>query len=160
MKVPLGPLGLAFLVSVHLTATLNTARAQGDDGTEGIVSRALAATVDYGNDAVFQPAKHGINFDQLGLLPQQSLNLTVQFPVELAGQVIIAEPLDGGTLTVPEEGLFVGVDGTVFFQFQAGDSFGACRLAVHRPDDTNFIQLWVVDAAHPENNPENLPGVY
>ncbi len=151
--------GLAIIAS-GLLAFSNCARAQGSDGTEGIVSRAVAATVDYGNDAVFQPAKHGINFDQLGLLPRQFLTITVQFPAELAGQVIIAEPLDGGTLSVPEEGLFVATDGTVVFQFQAGDSFGACRLAVHRPDDTNFIQLWIVDAEHPENNPENLPGVY
>jgi hypothetical protein len=160
MKSSALPAGLAILASA-LVPCSNTLFAQGDDdGPQPIVSRALAATVDYGNAAAFQPAKHDPNFDRLGLLPGQVLNITVQFPVELAGEFVMAEALDGGTLTVPEKGLFIGSDGNVAFQFQAGSSFGACRVAVHQPDDSNFIHLWVVDADHPENIPPNLPGVY
>ncbi len=155
------PLGIVVVAAAAgLLGFSSTLRAQSSDGTEGIVSRALAATVDYGNDTLFQPAKHGTDFEQLGLLPGQVLTITFQFPVELAGQVIIVDPLDGGTVSAPEEGAIVGADGNVTFQFQAGDAVGACRLAVHRPDDVNTIQLWVVDSEHPENNPENLPGVY
>ena len=84
----------------------------------------------------------------------------MQFPLELAGQAMIAEPLDGGILTQPDNGLFVDSDGNVTFQFQAVDSFGACRIGVHQPDDTNVIELWVVDPDHPENTPPGLPGVY
>ncbi|MEO6970856.1 MAG: hypothetical protein ABI217_08175 [Chthoniobacterales bacterium] len=120
----------------------------------------MSATVDYGNENIFQPVKHDPDFEQYGLDPQQAVTVTVQFPVELAEQVIIAEPLDGGTLTVPEEGLFVGADGTVIFQFQAGDSVGACRVTVHQPDDMNVLHFWVIDSAHPENNPAQLPGSY
>ena len=137
------------------------ARAQGDDGApQPIVSRALGAAVDYGNDAIFQPTKHGIDFDPLGLRPAQVVNITVQFPVELAGQAMIAEALDGGTLSLPEGGLVVAADGTVVFQFQAGGSQGACRIAVHQPDDQNVLNFWVIDPAHPENTPPDLPGAY
>ena len=161
IKVFFAPFGLAFLVSLHLTATLNTARAQGDDGgPQPIASRASAAGVDYGNDAVFTPTKHSTDFDPLGLRPQQAVNITVQFPAELAGQAMIAEALDGGTLSLPEGGLVVAADGTVFFQFQAGGSQGACRIAVHQPDDQNIINFWVIDLEHPENNPPQLPGAY
>lgn len=123
-------------------------------------SRAISATIDYGNDSIFQPAKSGVDFEQYGLDPGQTVTLTVQFPVELAGQVIIPEPLDGGILTIPEDGLFVAADGTVTFQFQAGSSVGACRVTVHQPDDMNILHFWIVDTAHPENNPANLPGAY
>ena len=136
-----------------------SARAQ-DDGPQPIVSRAISVTVDYGNDNIFTPEKTSTDFQQLGVDPEQILTITVQFPSELAGQPMIVEALDGGTPSIPEGGLFVGSDGRVTFQFQAGDGFGACRVAVHQPDDSNFLQFWVVDPAHPENTPEGLPGVY
>lgn len=147
-------------VATGLFLLIPSVRAQDGDGMEPEASRALAATVDYGDDAVFQPPKHNTCFEQLGLQPQQLLTITVQFPVEFAGHAIIAEPLDGGILTLPEEGLFVGSDGSVTFQFQASDSCGASRVAVHQADDLNFLQFWIVDPDHPENTPPGLPGVY
>ncbi len=59
-----------------------------------------------------------------------------------------------------EDGLFIGEDGIVSFQFQAGKSFGACRISVHQPDDTNLLLFWIVDPEHPENTPADLPGIY
>ena len=97
---------------------------------------------------------------RLGLDPQQTVTVTVQFPTELAGQVILAEPLDGGTLFIPEQGLTVGADGNVTFQLQASEFFGAGRVSVHQPDDCNILQFWIVDPDHPENTPPDLPGVY
>jgi hypothetical protein len=157
--VPFGIAGLAVLASGLFGFT--SALAQ-DDGQppQPILTRALSVKVDYGNDAIFEPAKHGTDFEPLGLLPQQIVTITVAFPAELAGQFMIAEPLEGGTLTVPEDGLFIDSTGNVVFQFQAGNAFGACRVSVHQPDDSNFVQLWVVDPEHPENTPPNLPGAY
>lgn len=86
--------------------------------------------------------------------------MTVQFAVELAGQVMIVEPLDGGLVTIPDEGLFVAADGTVTFPFQAGDTVGACRVTVHQPDEMNVVHFWAIDADNPENNPADLPGAY
>jgi len=118
-RTPLGSVALAFVAGAFFLSA-NPARAQSNDGSEGIVSRALWATIDYGNDVIFQPSKHGTNFDQYGLDPQQVVTITVAFPVELAGQLILAEPLDAGTLLgISDEGLFVGRDGNVVFQFQA-----------------------------------------
>lgn len=159
--LPLGIAGLVFLTSLLVISP--AARAQ--DDLPPVVSRALSATVDYGNDAdgndlSFQPAKQGIDFGQLGLRSGQSITVTVQFPVELAGQAIIAEPLDGGVITIPDNGLVVAADGTVTFPFQGGDNVGTCSITVHQPDDMNVIHLWIIDAAHPENNPSDLPGAY
>lgn len=131
-----------------------------DDGPQPIPSRAILATVDYGSDRIFNPAKTSTDFEPLGVLPQQLLTITVQFPRELAGQAMIAEAPDGGALAIPEGGLFVDGDGMVTFQFQVDNAFGACRLAVHQPDDSNFLQFWIVDPTHPENTPPDLPGFY
>lgn len=158
-SVPCGIAGLAILAS-GLFGFSPSVRAQ-DGPPEPILSRALWATIDYGNDAVFQPAKNATDFERFGLHPQQIVTITVAFPAELAGQLMLAEPLEAGMLLgIPEEGLFVGSDGNVVFQFQAGDAFGACRISVHQPDDSNFVQFWVVDPDHPENTPPNLPGAY
>ncbi len=157
-----GRAGLALLVS-GLFAISTPLLAQGDG--EAVVSRALSATVDYGNDAngddqSFQPAKSGVDFGLLGLDPQQTVTVTVQFPAELAGQLMIVGPLDGGIVTIPDDGLYVAADGTVSFPYQAGEIVGACRIAVHQPDDMNVIHFWIIDATHPEDNPAGLQGAY
>lgn len=151
--------GFSAATVISLLGFTSLAYAQ-DDGPQPIVTRAIGATVDYGNNVVFQPAKHTTDFDRLGVDPGTILTITVQFPIELAGQTIIAEPLDDGALTMPDSGLFIGPDGNVSFQFQAGSSSGACRIAVHQPDDSNFMQFWIIDPDHPENTPPDLPGSY
>lgn len=162
--IPSGIAGVAVAAGLILSVFTPPARAQ-DGEPQPVISRALSATVDYGkdangNDAVFQPVKQGVDFGLLGLRPGQAVTITVQFPVELAGRLMIVEPLDGGIVTIPEEGLFVAEDGTVTFPFLAGDNVGACRIPVHQPDDMNVIHFWVIDAEHPENNPVDLPGAY
>lgn len=157
--IPLGIAGVALAAGLLSFVLPPSARAQ-DGDPQPVISRALSATVDYGNDAVFQPVKQGVDFEQLGLRPEQAVTVTVQFPVELAGQSIVAAPLDGGVLTIPDDGLIVASDGTVTFPLQAGESVGACRIAVHQPDDMNVIHFWIIDAENPGNNPENLPGAY
>ena len=159
VKLPSNLLGLAFLASVYLGLS-TAARAQDDGGPQPILSRALAATVDYGNDAVFQPTKHGTDFDELGLDPGQTVTITVQFPVELAGQTLLVEPFDGGLLTLSEGGLILADDGTISFQFQASGIPGACRVVVHQPDDINVVRFWIMDLDYPDNNPSGLPGAY
>src|SRR5712691_8970158 len=103
-SVPCGIAGLAILAS-GLFGFVSITSAQSDDGFQPELSRALAVAVDYGNDAVFQPDKHDATFDQLGIRPQQTVTITIQFPTELAGAAIVAEPLDGGALSLPEDGL-------------------------------------------------------
>lgn len=69
--VPVGIVGVA--AAAGLLFSLTALQAQEEDEPQPIVSRASAATIDYGNDAIFQPAKHNTDFDRLGLLPQQLL---------------------------------------------------------------------------------------
>lgn len=162
-KLPLGFVGIAAATGLFLIFS-PTVRAQ-DGDPQPIVSRALSANVDYGHDAQgndqsFQAAKQGVDFGLLGLDPQQTVTMTVQFPAELAGQLIIVEPLDGGIVTIPDDGLHAAADGTVVFPFKASDTPGACRIAVHQPDDMNVLHFWIIDTAHPENNPADLPGGY
>jgi hypothetical protein len=156
--VPLGAAGLA-LVASGLFGFSTLVHAQ-DSTPPPVNSRALSATVDYGNGNVFQPTKSNSAFQCLGLDPGQFLAITVQFPTDLAGQPMIVEPLDGGLLTVPEGGFFVDTNGNVTFQFQAIDLTGLCRIGVHQPDDSNFVQLWVVDPDHSESTPPDLAGLY
>jgi hypothetical protein len=155
------PLGIAMLaLASGLSFSSQFVCAQSDDGFQPEFSRALAIAVDYGNDAIFQPNKHDTAFEQLGMRPQQIVTITVTFPAEFAGAAIYAEPLDGGSVTGSEEGIFVGSDGTAVFQFQAGLWIGNSRISLHLSDDRNLINFWLVDTEHPENNPPGLPGVY
>lgn len=156
--VLLGIAGLAIFAS-GLFVFSTSLRAQDDGAPPAAISHALAATVDYGNDVLYQSEKFGTDFGLLGIRPEQPVTISVLFPIESAGQTVAAGLLDGGTLTLPEGGLIVGPDGLVSFQFQAS-ILGACRIDVHLSDDANFVRLWVVDLDCPESNPPDLPGGY
>ena len=125
-----------------------------------ILSRALSAVVDYGNDNLFTPVKESTDFSLLGLDPAQSVNVTVTFPADLAGQSILVEPLDGGLVIVPDGGFVLDADGSVAFQFHASSIAGNCRINVHQADDANFVHFWIIDQSDPADNPSNLPGIY
>jgi len=161
------PITPTFLLAFAVLAILATGQfgfttrvSAQDDGTPpSAVSRALGETVDYGNNAIFQPDKFGTDFGLLGVRPDQVVTISVQFPTEFAGQAVSAELLDGGTLTLPDDGLVIDENGIVTFAFQAS-IFGACRINVHQADEVNFIQFWVVDVDSPESNPPDLPGQY
>lgn len=158
-NVPLGIAGLSIVAS-GLVGFSSFLRAQSAPEAQPITTHALSATVDYGNNYSVQPGKAGTDFERVGVLAQQTVTITMQFPRSLVGRPIIVEPLDGGTVSVPQNGLFVSSDSNVTFQFQTPNMFGACRVAVHRPDDNNFLRFWVVDPGHPENTPRNLLGAY
>jgi hypothetical protein len=154
------PRGIAVVaVAAGLLGFSTMARAQDDGAPPAAISHALVATVDYGNNIVYQPEKAGTDFGLLGVRTDQAITISVTFPVENAGQAVSADPLDGGLLTVPEGGLTVGTDGLATFQFQGG-FFGACRINVHLADDANFVRLWVVDPDCPDCNPADLAGGY
>ena len=155
--VPFGIAGVA--AAAGLLILSSSLRAQ-EGQPQPIVSRAVSATIDYGDDNIFQPQKQNTDFDRYGLDPGQVVTLTVWFPVELAGQSMMVEPLDGGLASLQEKEVFVGSDGSVSFQFTAGPFSGACRIAVHQPDDSNFLQFWIIDPDHPENTPPDLLGNY
>jgi hypothetical protein len=155
--VPFGVAGVAAATGLLLFSS--SLRAQDDGAPPAAVSYAIAATIDYGNNLLFQPEKAGTDFGLLGIRPEQSVTVTVQFPAEMAGQPVTAEVLDGGSLTLPEGGLIADENGQVTFSFQSG-ILGACRINVHLADDANFVRFWVVDLDCPESNPPELPGGY
>ncbi len=157
-KAPFGTPALTIIGSaLFLFAASSYAQ---DDGTPpAAVSRALAASVDYGNDSIFPVEKFGTDFGLLGIRPEQVVTVSVQFPVEMVGQAVTADLLDGGTLTLPEEGLFIDANGLATFQFQAS-ILGGCRINMHQPGEVNFVRFWVVDLTCPESDPPDLPGAY
>lgn len=155
------PFGIAIGVAAAtgLFGFISSVRAQDDGAPPAAVSRALAATVDYGNNALFHVEKFGTDFGLLGVRPEQAVTISVTFPVENAGQPVSADALDGGMVTLPEGGFIVNADGQVSFQFLAS-ILGACRINVHLAEDVNFVRLWIVDPDCPESNPPDLPGAY
>jgi hypothetical protein len=156
-SVPFGIAGVA--AATGLFIFLSTLHAQDDGAPPAAITHALAATVDYGNDVIFQPEKSGTDFGLLGVRPDQIVSVSVQFPPEYVGQPVSAGTLDGGAITLPEGGLVVDSNGMVTFQFQGG-FLGACRVNVHLADDANFLQFWVVDVDCPDSNPLGLTGGY
>jgi hypothetical protein len=84
------------------------------------------------------------------------VDITVQYPVAMAGHSIIAEPLDGGKVVAAAKDLIVGPDGVIFFRFHVGHDVGVYQVALHDGARELGLQFWVLDEAHPERNPHVL----
>jgi len=80
--------------------------ARKDEGEpQPIVSRAISATIDYGSDAIFQPAKHGTDFEQPGsgrrrLWPRRRLEPLLSMELQCDGELhersrFLHRPLSG-----------------------------------------------------------------
>jgi hypothetical protein len=74
----------------------------------------------------------------------------------LAGRTVAIEPLDGGRVVTPIQSLIIGIDGTLAFQYQAGQSPGLYQVTVHYDTQLIALQFWVLDSAHLDNSPPLL----
>jgi hypothetical protein len=96
--------------------------------------------------------------DTVGLQPNETVNITVQFSQDKAGHLLKVEPLDGGCVLSGSQTV-VASDGTAIFQFQGGRSPGRYQLSVHDSAEEVGLQFWVLDLTNPQNNPRVLaPG--
>jgi hypothetical protein len=118
---------------------------------------ALSAIIAFSVDDTARPNKHDGKFAQVGISAGQTVTISLQYDTALSGEVVVADSLDGGVVTVPEEGLHVDETGVVTFQYQAGETPGLCRIVVHQAGDGDTVQFWVIDTSHPGDNPPSLP---
>lgn len=117
---------------------------------------ASSATIVFSPDDTAQPKKHDGKFAQVGISPGQTVTISLQYDASISGQSVIADPLDGGQIITPEEGLKADENGVVTFQYQAGTTPGLCRIILHQTGDGDTIQFWVIDTTHPGDNPPSL----
>ncbi len=145
---------VAFLGYAHAIPSL---RAQEEDPPPVPPLVTSSVTIDYGSETI-QPIKHDSTFANIPLNPGQAVTITVQFDLALSGQTVVADSLDGGQLTVGEQGLVIDQNGILTFQYQADTNPGLCRILLHQLGDGDTIQFWVIDTAHPGDNPPDLDG--
>lgn len=114
--------------------------------------------IDFGGNSVRHPARSGRKFEQIGIDPHKVVTVTVQYPVAMAGQAIVAESLDGGRIIVRGQTLAIDQQGFLTFGFQAGDPIGFSRITLYNGETVQTLQFWVNDLSHPDQNPQSAPG--
>ena len=97
-------------------------------------------------------AERGIS-GVIGLRAREAVSVQLNFPANFAGQRIVAESLDGGSLTADQPASAINSDGTVNLTFQAGALPGLNRVAVRVAGKISLLRFWVLDPknslAHP-----------
>lgn len=152
--------GLVLLTSIHLLQSTLCAEDSGGSADRPLADpRApLAAVIDFGSASLKRPGKTGRKFEQVGIDPHKVVTVTVQYPVDMAGQTIVAESLDGGRVIVQGPALLIDEQGLLRFGFQAGDLIGFSRLTLYNGETIQTLQFWVNDLSHPDQNPATRPG--
>lgn len=147
--------GLAAIAGVCLLQITAQAQDPGDSSDpQAVDPRApLSASIDFGSSHVEHPGKGGQKFEQIGINPHAVVSVTVQYPVGMAGQAIVAESLDGGRIIVRGQDLIIDDQGQLSFGFQAGDPIGYSRITLYNGESIQTLQFWVNDLSHPDQNP-------
>jgi hypothetical protein len=115
-----------------------------------------AASIDFGsNQSVTTTLRKGLS-DHVGLHPNQTVKVTIQFSATDVGRVIAIEPLDGGRIIGSVKKAVVGGDGTFSFNFQAGNEPGLLQVCLRNGPQEIGLRFWVIDSQNPDSNPDTL----
>lgn len=96
--------------------------------------------------------------EQVGLRPNQQVDVAVQYGIARAGHLITVIPLDGGLIPGSDKKLAVGLDGALRFRFKAGGQPGVYQVSLHEGKKEIGIRFWVLDEKDPRKNPAVLTG--
>lgn len=86
----------------------------------------------------------------------ETVSLLLSYPMDFAGQPVVAESLDGGTLKANQLIALVKADATVDLSFTAGTQPGLYRIAVRAGDNLSLLRFWVLDPDNPAAQPAVL----
>jgi flagellar hook protein FlgE len=161
-KYHLFPVALTFFAAINIIAIARLSAQSDSDPlpTPAPTPPPLSAsgvTIYFGPDDTAQPKKHDGKFAQVAITAGQTVTISLQYDTAISGQAVVVDSLDGGEITMPEEGLHVDETGVVTFQYQAGETPGLCRIVLHQAGDGDTVQFWVIDTSHPGDNPPSLP---
>jgi hypothetical protein len=102
---------------------------------------------------------NGQIFPLVGVQPDQTVQVTVQYPPDQALQTVQATPLDGGTISFPPGGTTISADGTITFAFTATHDPGLNQVSLQQGSVELGVEFWVFDNSDPENNPPTVEPV-
>ena len=122
-------------------------------GVPTVSSLRSTATVTLGSNQVVTTANGRGVFSLVGLQPDQTVGVKVQYVSSAANHVISGDALDGGQVLTGSQGIVVAADGTFSFQFHAGQSPGLYRLTLRDGNEAMSLQFWVLDPSNAQNNP-------
>jgi hypothetical protein len=89
----------------------------------------------------------------IGIQPQELVNVRLQFTPDAFGEPIIIDALGGGRTSIGNSIRVVEADGSLSFAYITTASPGPRSIGIRRGSSTSCMQFWVLDPAHPKNNP-------
>lgn len=111
------------------------------------------ATITFVNNQSVVAQSDGRTFEQVGLQPNATVGVAVQFSSDQAGQVLNMESPDGGSIAGTNNTATIGSDGILSFSFQAGSRPGTYQVVLHNNTLEVILQFWAFDSRNPQNNP-------
>lgn len=110
-----------------------------------------SATITFADAAQIQTQSTTGRFPLVGLHPGEVIDFVMEFPASLTGNLVAAQPLDGGTIIAA---LIYSERNTRPrpIRFQAGDQPGLYRILITAGASRSMLHFWVADARNPQNN--------
>ena len=107
----------------------------------------VSATVQFGNG---QTVVLDDFSDLIGVQPGEVVQVTIQVPLNHAGEAIKIGSLDGGQIS--NASTAVGDQGSITFDFQAPAGAGEIRVIVRFVSNSLRLQFWVLNLQNPQDN--------
>jgi hypothetical protein len=124
----------------------------------------LPVVINYGQGETTRVSIYGGMMEPVGVLPNQSVTVTVSLPINRAGSQVSLGLYDGGQVGVvapPRTSIIalnailtVATDGTVQFNFQAGRTLGLYRVQMNVGNGQYLLRFY---AGWPKGLPTPVP---
>lgn len=118
---------------------------------QGQIAGNVFATVQFGNGQNLTVTDFSA---PIGVAPNSTVHVTVDLPGSAAGERVSVGPLDGGR--VISHDAVVSGNGTISLVFRSTTNVGQNRVELRHGTHKLRLQFWVLDSAHPQNNPPVL----
>jgi len=112
----------------------------------GQTTASASATVQFSNGQTITLSDFS---DSVGIAPNDSATVTIQFPTAIPDAQVSVESLDGAAVSDAA----VNQQGAVSFGFCAVANAGQNRLEVHYGSQMVRVLFWVLNTQNPQNNP-------
>lgn len=124
-----------------------------DDATAQSEQEGPPITIYFGDGSAVAAFTKGGVTQNVQIHPGEGVVVQVAFPTEAAGQSVIIQALDGGTLATSEDNVTVNSEGLATFSFTADAKSGLYRVFVKVGDSTSTIQFWIPIPTDDSANP-------
>lgn len=132
-----------------LAASINAQTAGGSGGPPPKFDHSPAAAITFDSGESLNTQSIEGLFQRVAAKTNQAVRVQLQYPIDLAGQSIVIQSMDGAPVIGNSDRLSVGDDGTATMMVRLGASEGIYRFVLRCNDSSAVLRFYAIKPGKP-----------